>query len=473
MSVREYIGARYVPVFADPIEWDATRTYEPLTVVLYQGNSYTSRQYVPANIPITNDVYWARTGNYNAQVEQYRAEVATFDGRITANSTNISTNATDIDALEERLPKSQFTSTNTVKKYVDESVAQVATDTSTDIAALGDVLPSSQFDATNTVKKYVDDAIGDVSGLFSQTEAFFFGDSWGVSATSEEDPTTGNGFVIRIAELCGLNINNYHVRGAGFCNAGVDNMTMLQKLNTVTVTEEKAKATKYVFVCAGTNDGSYTQSNVGSAMTAYFSALAAKFPYSEVIYTPNYRKHQSALAQDLMSLYFSMATIHGPRMSVNSSITWMAYSGWWADDGVHPNPNGYIHFADMICANLFGTLQSFWPVTIGLANNCPLSLGTISSIFKDGIVHIRGELTANRGFSSGQNLFQMGLSLDPNIFPDIEVNSPMYSSTNKIVGMLRLYSNGNCQMLPSETINQGDVIRFNFTYLTCCYQYTA
>lgn len=91
MSVREYIGARYVPIFADPLEWDGTKTYEPLTVVLHQGNSYTSRQAVPVGIEITNSTYWAQTGNYSAQVEQYRAEVAAFDGRITANATAITT----------------------------------------------------------------------------------------------------------------------------------------------------------------------------------------------------------------------------------------------------------------------------------------------------------------------------------------------------------------------------------------------
>lgn len=75
MSVREYIGARYVPVFAKPIEWDNTRTYEPLTIVAYQGNSYTSTQSVPTGIDITNENYWVQTGNYNAQVEAYRQEV--------------------------------------------------------------------------------------------------------------------------------------------------------------------------------------------------------------------------------------------------------------------------------------------------------------------------------------------------------------------------------------------------------------
>lgn len=83
MSVTQYIGARYVPIFADPIEWNDTRQYEPLTIVQYQGASYTSKQAVPLGIPITDTAFWALTGNYNAQVEQYRQEVRTFDGRIT------------------------------------------------------------------------------------------------------------------------------------------------------------------------------------------------------------------------------------------------------------------------------------------------------------------------------------------------------------------------------------------------------
>ena len=76
MTVREYIGARYVPLFMG--EWDSTATYEPLSIVQYQGNSYTSRQYVPSGIEITNTAYWANTGNYNAQVEAYRAEVSRY-----------------------------------------------------------------------------------------------------------------------------------------------------------------------------------------------------------------------------------------------------------------------------------------------------------------------------------------------------------------------------------------------------------
>lgn len=78
MSVTQYIGARYVPLFATPEQWSSERAYEPLTIVLHEGNSYTSKQAVPIGINIQNNEFWALTGNYNAQVEAYRQEVAKF-----------------------------------------------------------------------------------------------------------------------------------------------------------------------------------------------------------------------------------------------------------------------------------------------------------------------------------------------------------------------------------------------------------
>ena len=88
-GVRQYVGARYVPVFADPLEWSDQREYEPLTIVTYQGNSYTSMQSVPVGVDISNTAYWTQTGNYNAQIEAYRREVLAYDGRITANANAI------------------------------------------------------------------------------------------------------------------------------------------------------------------------------------------------------------------------------------------------------------------------------------------------------------------------------------------------------------------------------------------------
>ena len=83
---KQYIGARYVPIFGrkgeSSIDWDNSKPYEPLTIVLHEGNSFTSRQYVPTGIEINNTDYWAETGNYNAQIEQYRQEVLNLEDAV-------------------------------------------------------------------------------------------------------------------------------------------------------------------------------------------------------------------------------------------------------------------------------------------------------------------------------------------------------------------------------------------------------
>lgn len=78
-----YVGARYVPKFADPIEWDTERGYESLTIVTYKGESYTSKCPVPPGIDIKNERYWALTGAYNAQVEEYKNQVKDLSAQVT------------------------------------------------------------------------------------------------------------------------------------------------------------------------------------------------------------------------------------------------------------------------------------------------------------------------------------------------------------------------------------------------------
>lgn len=102
-QVTQYIGARYVPLFAEPLDWSTENEYEPLTIVLHQGNSYTSRQFVPRGIDISNTEFWANTGNYNAQIEQYRREVAAFDGRITDNAQAIAAETARAENRENEL----------------------------------------------------------------------------------------------------------------------------------------------------------------------------------------------------------------------------------------------------------------------------------------------------------------------------------------------------------------------------------
>lgn len=153
VGTRQYIGARYVPIFGrkdeESIIWDNSAPYEPLTIVLYQGNSYTSRQYVPEGVEITNEEFWANTGNYNAQVEQYRRETA--HALEVANTAQESAENAQ-DDIDKLLPKSSFTSENTVKDYIDSAIQAVQDDVQEVQNDIDTLLPKTAFSAENTVE---------------------------------------------------------------------------------------------------------------------------------------------------------------------------------------------------------------------------------------------------------------------------------------------------------------------------------
>lgn len=113
----QYIGSRYVPIFADPIEWDIHKSYESLTIVTHDGESYTSKCNVGPGIDITNTRYWAKTGAYNAQVEQYKNEVKDLSSQVTGFAS---------DNAEFREKIDQFTTDNAeMKNTVAEDKARV------------------------------------------------------------------------------------------------------------------------------------------------------------------------------------------------------------------------------------------------------------------------------------------------------------------------------------------------------------
>ena len=114
-----YVGHRYVPkIFG---EWDNTKQYEALSIVQYQGNSFTSRQNVPVGIEITNEDYWVSTGNYNAQIEQYRQDVVNVANDITNLSNANETLNDEITKVNDNIDSlyvnvNQFTGTDDREK---------------------------------------------------------------------------------------------------------------------------------------------------------------------------------------------------------------------------------------------------------------------------------------------------------------------------------------------------------------------
>lgn len=128
MAVREYIGPRIVPRFAEPIEWDKTRKYESLTVVVYKGSSYTSKMAVPTGIDITDKRYWVLTADYNAQIEEYRRQ---SEGAATAAAKASSDVTAGIAQMRQDVDKTTNNLTSqmgTLKSQVSADLAKAVAD---------------------------------------------------------------------------------------------------------------------------------------------------------------------------------------------------------------------------------------------------------------------------------------------------------------------------------------------------------
>lgn len=75
-TMGEFLGKRVVPRHEG--EWDKTKSYEPLIIVLdpETGDGYISRYDVPAGTLLTNEHYWAKCSHFHAQMHRLETDVA-------------------------------------------------------------------------------------------------------------------------------------------------------------------------------------------------------------------------------------------------------------------------------------------------------------------------------------------------------------------------------------------------------------
>lgn len=305
MTVREYVGARYVPLFMGT--WNINNTYEPLSIVEYQGNSYTSRQYVPANVSIDDERFWAATGNYNAQIEAYRAEVQQFDSRITGNANDIATINSDGWVTANRIAANAVTNAKIAEnaistpKIADGAVNEekirtgaISTDKIANLSVTAEKLAAdsvtpakilnnaiSEEKLSSALQQKINNPIIYNTDYFKNAVSVAFGDSnmWG-----QMDYLTTN-IYRRICNLLGCQYNNFALSGAGFedgTSATVKTVIrQIQDENTVT-----ANNVKLVVIMAGINDYHYGSHDVSVFQTAInntLNAAIAKYPNAIIV----------------------------------------------------------------------------------------------------------------------------------------------------------------------------------------------
>ena len=385
-GVNEYIGMRYVPIFADPVEWDDTRAYESLTIVTYQGASYTSRRPVPANIPITDGRYWVLTGNYNAQIELYRQEVRAFDGRITQAQTDASnaltqvgTVAGDVEDLENILTgygegdtvkadittlQGNITALDTkvgtlpegetsVVGYVDGKVQTI----NTELGEIGTTLAG--FDPSTPVKPYID-------AMFTgKKDMVVIGDSF----TSDYYVTDAELWYHPVADFLNCNGHNYSERGAGFTRAGQGGNTF-RALATQAAGDNAFDNANvaWVFVYGGLNDIDHANADVAFStdFNTFCTYVASTFPNAQLVVCginawqsgfsfyqvdDNYRGQ--IWYEQIMQRQSAFLGAHGIFLSMCGALGFN--SAWYDSNNNHPNAAGQKALASWILSTMFGS----------------------------------------------------------------------------------------------------------------------
>ena len=393
----EYTGMRYVPVFADPPEWSSANSYEPLEIVIHEGNSYTSKTFVPVGIAISDPQYWALTGNYNAQVEQYRQEVLAFDGRITKNTNAIAKNANDIAAVK-------------------------------------------------TVADNLESHVG--------TEFIVIGDSW-----SDTDPSTTTyiKWPITFQKYTRMNIHNYARNGASVVGSTPDpgqSGNFLGQVNkAIADTSFDHSRVELIVIMGGVNDyrSGRTYSEVADAWSGHIASLTAAFPKARIVSFLNY---QIFLSRDEWNWTNLAKRIIRERSGcpVHSMIGWVSGSQFIADK-VHPNDAGYRQLCSNMIACCFGGNPVFVSTTIRktVTGSDSASMDFIISEHFSEDAMIRTIQTINSGISSEQTIT---LSLDNKT--GLTSNAPFYSwgsYTDETSGAC-VYAKGTDPVVPTDAKKQ-------------------
>ena len=308
-GVRQYVGARYVPVFANPLEWSDTREYEPLTIVTYQGNSYTSMQYVPTSISIADTAYWALTGNFNAQVEAYRAEVRAFDDRINANAAAISANTAAINANAAAI--------NANAAAINANAAAIA---------------QEKTDRTTNVM-------------------LAFGDSYGVDTISQ-GPVWCK---ITANKLQATELHNYCVGGATFNTTKEKNFFV--QVDKAISEIKNPEYVKYVGIVGGTNDGS---NSITNAIVSLVAKINSAFPNAVIGIGLNASK-QDILSYGAKQKRIAALNLNGnfdTPVFIDSVVYTQLANGCMMDDNIHPTAKGSNRIGTLMTCVLKGAIGS-------------------------------------------------------------------------------------------------------------------
>ena len=399
MAIKEYIGARYVPKFYDDgqggAEWSSEVQYEPLTVVLYEGNSYTSRQYVPVGIQITDTRYWLETGNWNSQVEAYRQEVFTFSDRIDAATQAVETEVTNREAADATLGT----------RIDNEATARANADN-----ALGtriDNEATARANADNALGTRIDnEATARISGDLKASglgvlngNIVCIGDSY--LRGSNDNGALQTSWGEYIAQYTGKTVHRQFLGGIGFGNTNQTTFATLLQQAADALSADFKNNTTCIIVGGGYNDAGSSAASVKSGIASFYNIAKTNFPNANItavfmpwaVYPdtqyPNVRRQS-------LEKWESGFVGTNIRFISNAYMALAVGDYLYMIDSKHPNNEGQARLAEAILNNIMGGTTSY--------SRGHVSLGTGASMGIDNNMVIINKYNQNWVTPSTENV---------------------------------------------------------------------
>lgn len=321
MATRQYIGARYVPQFADPIEWNIDSSYDALTMVTNLNNCYISKKAVPRGIALNNSEYWVTTGQYNAYLEQLNQGLTNANNRIS----NLDTEFNGLNGEVENI-KTQNTQFN---------------------------------EQLNTLDTNVEANTGTIDAITAREKTRYIvvmGDSF-VVGTGGSTHALGN----YISEMLGAEVKNYGYGGAGFIRKNTNGDDFLNAA-TESLTYENAQYVSDYIIVGGYNDlgllgtDNWNENSFVNAVKNVVDKIRTVYKKAN-IYIAAMPTITSSYNKDYITLckWLETGAVKAGAGVSSLALNWMfGMDGINSGDNVHPNNAGYKIIAGNICDAISG-----------------------------------------------------------------------------------------------------------------------
>lgn len=399
MSIRQYIGARYMPKFMGT--YDPTTAYEALSVVDNgMGTTYVSNKPTPPNTPLTDTDYWAFYGASSGAVVSLQDQIDDMkDGNVSGSLQNqINTIGTELGSNTDGI---------------------------------------------------INGSVTDTLAVMNKRRLILIADSYG----------TGSGgatpYSVPLKNYLGIDNADYYpyAEGSlGFNQAGLLGHTAqtLLELHENDVTSPES-ITDVVFVMGG-NDIE-NQTGLETAIDSCFNYVKTTYPNARIIVAFSYNQFTKVPSYvrkyiDCIEAYYKYVTMRGA-LWVDNFMYIMHNYDYVLNDGVHPNTDGGRALARSLAAFLNGRNSD-----VKYHKQCTYSTAggntaTIDMMIDNGIATIMGNFRVDAtAITAGNNDIKIGT-----------IATPLFLGTglgNHSMGYLRTTTHG--QVLPVRLyLFEGDI----------------